>query len=174
VVVGLILVCALGAGVFYVRPGHLEPALMVPAVWLLLVGGFALRSGLQGLHNSAQLGAMAASSGGFFLIWLLVLPVLRPRVAIPAMVADVVIARAPQGSVVVFARNYHLPSLPLYLMQAGLHVREQGEAETIDDIVAADVVFVRDGEEAEVAGAVSVDGWIPDRGTPIRFWVSGP
>jgi len=148
--------------------------LIVPALWIGVLGMLSLWFWNQGRLGPAQWSLMSASSGGFFLIWLLALPALRPRVAIPAMVAQVVLERASPGDEVVLARNYQLPSLPLYLMQAGLQVRQQHESETVAEIVSAGVIYVRDGDAAAVDGAVSIDGWIPDRGTPIRFWVSGP
>ncbi len=118
----------------------------------------------------------------FLLAWVLLIPSLRPLVATSADVSDRMVALAGPDGEAVFSRNFRLPSLPFYLGVAGVSYRQATADEDPAALVAgADPVVVLFDDEgyraAEPAlpgdGLItqSIDGWIPDKGKPIRYWI---
>lgn len=99
------------------------------------------------------------------LIWLAALPALRPELFLTADVAAVAIET---GHPVVIADNYRLPSLPYYLSAAGVDWRMQ------DGVPPEGETLITTDLTAPPVDAVALDGLIPDKGRPVRFWVVPP
>ncbi|MFT5684771.1 MAG: 4-amino-4-deoxy-L-arabinose transferase-like glycosyltransferase, partial [Myxococcota bacterium] len=99
------------------------------------------------------------------LIWLVALPGLRPKLF---LTADVAQAAIETGHPVVIAENYRLPSLPYYLSAAGVDWRMQdGVPPDGETLITTDPVD-------PPPHAIALDGLIPDKGRPVRFWVIAP
>ncbi|MEL6347858.1 MAG: glycosyltransferase family 39 protein [Myxococcota bacterium] len=90
-------------------------------------------------------------------VWWGVLPDLHQRLFVTHRLAQVA-ARFERP--VSIAHNYRLPSLGVYLAWRGV---------PIEDV--PDAVQITDGPDRPSPDAIPVDGWIPDKGAPIRFWV---
>ena len=174
-----VLAVAIGAtlfsGAWWLLPGEVLPG-------LALTGAVAAFTGLslavllqRGEVTAGLICAIAGSMLFFLLAWTTAIPSLAPRLAVTKMVADQVEALATTDTTVVFARNFRLPSLPLYVAQSGLDHRELGDESARDLLSRAEpVVLVTDGESEWAGlpvGVRRVAGWVPDKGVPIRFWV---
>lgn len=158
--IGLALGGGMIAGVWLAVPGAVSPGMAAPGVWLLLAGGIALWRGWQG--RTPWLPLAATATGFITLAWLLALPALRPRLAVTWTVAQAALAVADSTGVTI-ARDYRLPSLPFYLARAGIPYR-------IDSAPPQAGVWITDGERPS-PDATLIPGWIPDKGTPVQFWV---
>lgn len=146
----------LSAGLIGLAVAEGAAAIAVPGVVLAVLGAAAWR------RPSVRLTLAPLTLA---LIWLAALPALRPSLFLTADVAGAAIAI---GRPVVIAENYRLPSLPYYLSAAGVDWRMQ------DGVPPAGETLITTELEEPLPGAVALDGLIPDKGRPVRFWVVPP
>ncbi len=155
----------LGGGLAVLVGGALCAALIGLAVTegspgIALPGVVLAALGLAALRRPAVRPVLAPVT--LALIWLAALPALRDRLF---LTADVAAAAIATGRPVVIAENYRLPSLPYYLSVAGVDWRMQG-----DRPPQGETLITTDLPDPP-ADAIALDGLIPDRGQPVRFWV---
>ena len=176
VLFGGALAAGLIAGAWLLIPGDVLTSLVVAgcivAVTTALFGALALR----GSMDRALISSMAGFLLFFMVAWLAAVPALRPRLGVTRMVADHVEAVAAPGATVLLDRNYRLPSLPLYLAWAGMEYRELGEDEVPREVLESGggdvlIVAVAPSDFSDPGDGQFVDGWIPDKGVPVRFWI---
>ena len=179
-VLSLVLAGALVGGAFVLIPGQVLASLIVVGAVIAVAAVGATGLVWRGDPSRALITAMIGAMLFFHLAWALALPDLRPRLFITRMVADEVAAVAPPEAQVVMGKNFRLPSLVLYLEWAGLDVRLAGKDEHPTTILTqpGPTVLILDDARREDHGPFEaladerhVDGWIPDKGVPIRFWI---
>jgi 4-amino-4-deoxy-L-arabinose transferase-like glycosyltransferase len=147
------IVLTLAFGCLFLAAGWIAPLAATPALALAL------------LPRARHLAGPAM----IVLFWTVGLPALRPRLMVTADVAEAAIAC---GAPVAFAEDMHLPSLPFYVEASGLDHRTLAKGEA----TGAGETRVERGPPV-VGGAsraTTIDGWIPDKGTPVRFSVTCP
>jgi 4-amino-4-deoxy-L-arabinose transferase-like glycosyltransferase len=176
----LVIAGGLVAGAWMLIPGEVLGGLVVVGA-VIAVATVAAAWLFRRGEPTRALAAMVVGSLLFFhLAWAVAMPQLQPRLGITRTVADQVAAVAPPGAQVIAGKNYRLPSLVLYLQWMDMEVRQAGKDEDLGALLGRSepVVLILDDGRREVLGSpagldaeVSVDGWIPDKGVPIRFWI---
>ena len=179
-VFAFVLGASLFSGTWWLLPGEVLPGLAFAGAAAAFAGVSLAVLSRRGAVTAGLICAIAGSMLFFLLAWTTAIPSLAPRLAVTRLVADQIEDLAAPDATVVFARNFRLPSLPLYVAQSGFGYRELGDGSARDLLAGtAPVVLVTDGESdwAGLQGGVRrVAGWVPDKGVPIRFWVvaNGP
>ncbi|NNF26530.1 MAG: hypothetical protein HKN73_04800, partial [Gemmatimonadetes bacterium] len=128
--------------------------------WLLLVGGAGLV--LIGRNRLQEgLGASAAASLGFLVIYCgWGVPALTSRLHTTATVAEETRRLAPPHATVAVPPRLGLPSLPLALTWNGL-------TPVLDSLADYRITT----EPPSQAPLSVIDGWMPDRGRAVRYWI---
>jgi len=179
-VLSLVLAGGLMAGAWVLLPGQVLGGLVVVgAIVAVTTVAVAVSFGM-GRSTQAIVTAIIGTLLFFHLAWAVAMPQLRPRLGVTRTVADEVAVVAPRGARVVVGKNFRLPSLVLYLNWMGMEVRQAAKEEDLAAVLGQDdpVVLLLDDRRREELGTpegmvdeVTVDGWIPDKGVPIRFWI---
>ncbi len=176
----LVLAGALVGGAFLLIPGQVLASLIAAGAVIAVAAVGAAALAWRGAPSRALITAMIGTMLFFHLAWALALPDLRPRLFVTRTVADEITTVAAPEAQVVMGRNFRLPSLVLYLEWEGLDVRLAGKDERSYGILThpgPTVVILDDSRRETLSPLVPlsderhVDGWIPDKGVPIRFWI---
>ncbi len=176
----LVIAGGLIAGAWVLIPGKVLAGLVVVGAVVALATAAAAWLFGRGEPTRALAAMVVGSLLFFHLAWAVAMPQLRPRLGITRTVADQVAAVAPPGAQVIAGKNFRLPSLVLYLEWMDMEVRQAGKDEDLAALLGRTepVVLILDDGRREALGSprgldaeVAVDGWIPDKGVPIRFWI---
>ena len=176
----LVIAGGLIAGAWVLIPGQVLAGLVAAGVVIATAAVAAAWMFGRGEPTRALVAMVAGSLLFFHLAWAVAMPQLRPRLGITRTVADEVAAVAGPGTQVVAGKNFRLPSLVVYLAWMGMEMRQAGKDEDLGALLSGSepVVLILDEARREALGSPAglgqegaVDGWIPDKGVPIRFWI---
>lgn len=176
----LVIAGGLIAGAWVLIPGQVLGGLVVAGVVIAVATAASATLFGRGQPSRALTAMVVGSMLFFHLAWALAMPQLRPRLGVTRTVADEVASVAAPGTQVIAGKNYRLPSLWLYLEWMEMDVRQADKGEDLRAILEQrdPVVLILDEDLREALGSPGglahetfVDGWIPDKGVPIRFWI---
>ncbi len=127
---------------------------------ILILGGLGFWSLARGAVASGVLLSAAATLSFLLVLVSFGVPALESRLHATARVTREVARHVPGGSAVGVPCNLRLPSLPLSLIWAGYEP-------TCDQPTSFSIVT----EEPAGPALARIDGWIPDRGRRVRYWI---
>ncbi len=174
----------IGAGIYLLdRPGIIAACLL--GVFWGGVSIFIFSKLIRNEYNAAFPAIMLGAQGFLLIAWLLVVPSFEEPRSATKRVASFIDENLKPATIVVFAKNFNLPSLPYYVIRAGNTYTQQEDYTALQSqyFSSTPTAIVMDeeryqafaahlqGQQLQPGNVKIINGWVTDRGKQIKYVV---